>query len=141
MKSKQFIINQPSQLNSLSTLPFAHINGLGKIVLSDSFQHPNKEQMENELNKNYYACGCSEGAKALLAGLLAFGIVGFYGFYKFDWSVTKSLLSFFGGVFIMSLLGKFFGLVQANVKLKKTIREIQSVWKQDRQDAKTIGCG
>ena len=141
MKSKQFIINHPSQLNSLSTLPFTHRTGLGKIVFNDSFQHSNKEQMERDLNKNYYACGCSQGAKALLIGLLVFGVAGSYGFYNYDWSVTKSLTSFFGGAILMSLLGKLIGLVQANGKLKNTIREIQSVWKPDWPKAKTIGCG
>jgi hypothetical protein len=140
MKSKQYIINHPSQLNSLSTFPFTNRPGLGKIVFNDSFQHSNKEQMEHDLNKNYYACGCSQGAKALLIGLLVFGVFGLYGFYYYDWSVTKCLISFFGGAILMSLLGKFIGLVQANRKLKKTIGEIQCVWKPDWPEAKTIGC-
>lgn len=87
--------------------------------------------MEHDLNDNYYACGCSQGAKAMLLGLLVFGVVGLYGFYYNDWSVIKSLISFFGGAIMMSLFGKVFGLVQANRKLKKTIREIQSVWVSD----------
>jgi len=141
MKNKQFIIKHPSQLNSLSTLPFTRRTGLGKIVLDDSFQHANKEQIELDLNKNYYACGCSLGAKSLIIGILIFGVVGIYGFHNYDWSVTKSLTLFFGGAILMSLLGKIMGLLQANGKLEKTIREIQSVWKPDWPEAKTIGCG
>ena len=141
MKNKQYIINHPSQLKALSTLPFTHRAGLGKIIINDSFQHENKDQMEYNLNKNYYACGCSQGAKALLIGLLVFGVVGFYGFNYYDWSVAKSLTSFFGGAILMSILGKLIGLVQANNKLKETTKEIQSVWKPDWPKAKTIGCG
>lgn len=141
VKRKQIIIHHPSQLNSLSALPFTHRAGLGKIVLGDSFQHSGKEQMEHDLNKNYYACGCSQGAKALLIGLLIFGVAGVYGFYNYDWSVTRSLTSFLGGAILMSLSGKLTGLVQANGKLKKTIRGIQSVWKPDWPAAKTTGCG
>lgn len=141
MKSRQFIIRHPSQLNSLSTLPFIHRNGLGKIAFIDSFQHADREQMERDLNKHYYACGCSLGAKALLIGLLIFGVVGIYGFYNYDWSVTKSVTWFLGGAILLSLVGKLIGLGLANGKLKKTIREIQSVWKPDWPEAKTVECG
>lgn len=140
MKSKEFIIYHPSQLNSLSTLPFTHHKGRGKIVINDSFKHANKEQLEHDLNKNYYACGCNQGAKALLIGLLVFGLAGLYGFYTYEWSVTKSLTWCFGGAILMSIVGKLIGLVQANGKLKKIIREIQSVWKPYWPEEKTIGC-
>ena len=128
MESKQFIIDHPSQLNALSA-PFKHRSSLGKIIFNDSFQHADKKKMERELNKNYYACGCSQGTKALLIGIFVFGVAGAYGFYNYDWSVTKSIASFFGGATVMSLLGKLMGLSKANNKLKQTIKEIQSVWK------------
>ncbi len=141
MTRKQYLINHPSQLNGLSTLPPLHRAGIGKITLNDSFQHQNKEQMEYELNKNYYACGCSQGAKALLIGLVVFGLGAAYGFQNYDWTLTKSLTTFFGGAIGLSLLGKLSGLAMANGKLKKTVREIQSVWKPEWPKATTIGCG
>ena len=140
MKNRQYIIKHPSQLNSLSTLPFVHRTGLGQLVLSDSYQNENKEQVERDLNRNYYACGCSQGSKALLIGILIFGIAGIYGFYN-DWPVAKILTVFFGGVVMMAILGKFYGLAQANRKLKKTVAEIQSVWKPDWPEATAIDCG
>ena len=141
MGKKQFIIKHPSQLNSLSTLPLFHRTGLGKIVFNESLQHPNKAQWEREINKNYYACGCSQGAKALIIGLLVFGIAGGIGYNNLDWSITNTLVTIFGGALAMAIVGKFIGLMNANGKLKETVREIQSVWEPHWPEAKIIGCG
>lgn len=141
MNNKQFIIQHPSQLNALSTLPFMRRAGLGQIVLAEAFHHQDKAQMEQNLNKNYYACGCSHGAKALLMGMLVFGGAGLFGFFSNDWSASKSLTTFLGGTILASLTGKLFGLAAANGKLKKTIKEIQMVWKTDDPKVKLIDCG
>lgn len=141
MERNKCIITHPSQLNSLSTLPFTRRSGLGKIVLSDSYPDENKKQMEYDLNKNYYACGCAQGAKAMLIGLLIFGVSGVFGFLYYDWSVTKSLAYFFGGTILTSLMGKLVGLFQANRNLRATVKEIQSVWRSDWPKAEYTGCG
>jgi len=138
---KQFIIRHPSQLNSLSTLPFLHRTGLGKIVLNETFQHPNKEQFEQQINSKYYACGCNEGAKALILGIICFGIGGAIGYFKYGLSAGSSLTLLFGGAVAMAVLGKMAGLIIANGKLRKTIKEVQSVWKPHWPESKTIGCG
>jgi putative Mn2+ efflux pump MntP len=101
-------IFHPSQLNSLSSLPFLHRTGLGKIVLSETFQHPNKEQWEQNLNRNYYACGCIQSAKALTIGLLIFGVVGVLGFNNYGWSIAKTIITIFVGSIAMGILGKLF---------------------------------
>jgi hypothetical protein len=138
---KQFVVRHPSQLNSLSTLPFFHRTGLGKIVLDETFQHSSKEQWEQEINKRYYACGCNQGAKALILGLIFFGISGSLLYFKYELSLTNTLTMFFVGSIIMAVLGKFVGLKSANTELRKTVKEVQSVWKPQWPESKTFGCG
>jgi len=138
---RQFVINHPSQLNSLSTLPFSRRTGIGKIVFNESFLHPDKEKWQQKLNREYYACGCSEGAKALLIGLFIFLMVGVIGFFYSNWSLSKSVTVIFVGTIAMSVLGKLIGLVKANKKLRATIQEIQSVWQPEWPQGEIIGCG
>lgn len=141
MKKRQFLVYHPSQLNSLSTMPWAHGNGIGKIVLDESFQHPKKEQLEMELNKAYYACGCDQGAKALILGLLLFAVIGGAGHFYAAWSLSKIISTLLGGSIVMAISGKFIGLMIANKRLKHTRREIQSNWKPKWPETKKIGCG
>ncbi len=141
MKRKQFLVYHPSQLNSLSTLPWAHRSGIGKIVLADSFQHAKKEQFESALNKSYYACGCDYGAKALLLGLLLFAIAGGAGHLYEAWLWPQTISIFLGGSIAMAMTGKLIGLMAADRKLKQTVREIQSDWKPIWRESKITGCG
>ena len=138
---KQFVIKHPSQLNSLSTLPFVRRTGLGKIVFDESFQHPDKGRLEQNINKEYFACGCSQGAKALLIGLLLFIVIGSVGHYSFNWSVMKTIITIFGGTIASAVLGKVIGLISANMRLKRIVRETQSIWKIQGKESKIIGCG
>ncbi len=138
---KQTTICHPSQLNSLSTLPLLHRTGLGRIVLDDSFQHANKAQWEREINKRYYACGCDQGAKSLILGLLLFGIGGWFGYIKYEWLLSHVLILFFGGSIVMAIIGKLIGLIHANMELRRVLREVQSVWKPYLEESKIIGCG
>ena len=141
MKKKRFLVDHPSQLNALSVLPWLHSAGLGRIVFADTYVNDNKQQMEMILNKSYHACGCSEGAKALLLGLITFSIAGMAGYFYASWTWPQTISTIAGGTVLMSLLGKFTGLLLANRKLKKTIREIQSDWNPQWPDSKDIGCG
>jgi hypothetical protein len=138
---KTFIIRHPSQLNSLSTLPIMRTAGLGRIVLNETFQHPDKEKWEREINKRYYACGCNQGALALIIGLILFGVGGAFGYFKYELSISSSLTFFFVGSITMAVLGKFIGLIRANKELRKTVREVQSVWKPNWAESKSVGCG
>ncbi len=63
---KTSVIRHPSELNELATLPVLRKRGVGKIQLSESFQHEDKALLERNLNRYYHACGCSTSAKYLL---------------------------------------------------------------------------
>ena len=141
MKTREFVIHHPSQLNSLSTLPFSRRAWIGRIVLSESYHHNDKDEAEGELNKYYYACGCSQGAKGLILGLAIFGLVGLFGYYSYDWVLSKSISVFLSGAILAAIIGKLIGLVQANERLKKRIQKIQAVWSPEWSQTKILGCG
>jgi len=130
MKTKQTIIEHPSQLNALSAFPFSRRRGRGKIQISDTFQHTEREQFEKDINKNYYACGCSTSTKYLIAGLLIGGVLLGVDTWLLQggwiqWPIFTILSTTFGG----AILGKFVGLSKANAKLKRTIHTVQAFWR------------
>lgn len=133
MKNKQHSIDHPSQLNALSVLPLARTRALGTLRLAgDIAEHPKKEEWEADLNKHYYACGCSAGAKGLLLGLLA-GVV-----YAIFVSKEPSTLAAVGIVLapavVGAVLGKVVGLLRASTRLRRTVHEIQEHWKVEPTD-------
>lgn len=130
MKSKLTIIEHPSQLNALTTFPFSRKRGRGKIQFSDNFQHPEKEQLEKAINKNYYACGCSTSSKFLIAGLvlsaLAVGVDS--AFLEAD-MIRRPVRAILVTTFGAAIIGKLVGLARANNKLKRAVHTVQAFWR------------
>ena len=130
MKTYNTIIDHPSELNALSSFPFSRKRGLGKIVLSEAFQHEDREQLEKDINTHYYACGCNTSAKYLLSGLVI-GVLlvagtNFLPNYQLNLSpITTILVTTIGG----GILGKIVGLLSANAKLKRSIHTVQALWR------------
>ena len=142
MKKKQFLISHPTQLNSLSTLPLNRKRGIGTLILSDSFNHPERDGLQRELNKSYNACGCDEGAKAFLLGLIIFGTSSVYFYKVYNGSLLMSIALCFGGALILSGIGKLYGLIKANNQLKRTIIKIKTNWEVFSNSQKSnIICG
>ncbi len=80
MGARNFQVNHPSELNSLTSTPLLRTARPGVIRLSPEFEHPQKEQWEADINRHYRACGCSTGAKGLLLMLIvgtALGVVAY----------------------------------------------------------------
>jgi hypothetical protein len=142
MKNKQFLIHHPSQLNSLSTWPMVRKPGIGRIALDPKLQHPEREKWEKVLNREYYACGCDTGAKALVAGLIGCAAVAVYGYLDGRMSMGKALFIGLVGPLILAGIGKVYGLAKANGRLKETVRAIQANWNTDLPQARElIACG
>lgn len=137
------IFNHPSQLNSLSTFSLYRKYGLGKLKLADNFQYKDKLSLEQDLNRNYYACGCSEGSKALM--LFSIGSSMYAGFKYFQGEHSLILLgTYVIGISIAgAIFGKWFGLYKANNNLKRTVHTIQAHWKVESQHEHLPGvtCG
>lgn len=130
MNTKTTIIEHPSELNTLTAFPFARRRGRGRIALSDAFQHPERGQLEKDINKNYYACGCSTSARYLIAGLVIGAVVigidaAFLDEQYIQSPVVALLVLTFGG----GILGKLVGLARANKKLKRSVHTTQAFWR------------
>jgi hypothetical protein len=142
MKARSVQINHPSELNSLTTYRLFRKPGRGIIQLSAEFKHPDKERWEADINRYYYACGCSTGAKALLAMLLL-GLGVSIPAYLFDTlpfnqivalPITTSVLG--------AVIGKFSGLAAARRRLIRVIHTVQANWKPlDKAERPIIICG
>ena len=140
------IIDHPSQLNSLSTLPGLRPMPRGSIALGGSMEKNDKRaDWEDRLNQSYRACGCGPSAALLLVGVvLALGTVSFQGLTDAaSFSLGTAALKVFAGGAAGAAIGKFYGLYRANSTLKKTAAELQAVWKPEVPSAsqKSIICG
>lgn len=130
---KELIISHPTQLNSISTIPLKGIKNVGRIRLSGNMAaHPEREKFEQKLNNQFRACGCDVGAKGMVIGLVASSIYGLYQYISKDYSLSQLGLTLLGGVVGMSLIGKLYGLYQADRRLQSTIQEIKAVWQPEK---------
>jgi hypothetical protein len=129
MKTREHIINHPSQLNSLSVLPLAKLPGMGTIRLTGTFKdHPQRAELEDRLNRQYRACGCATSAQFLLVGAVGSIVVAAFMNVRDAWSLSTSAAVVVGVSIVALAAGKLVGLMQANRRLKETVAEIQRLW-------------
>jgi hypothetical protein len=142
MKTRSFQINHPSELNSLITLRLFRKPGRGIIHLSPEFKHLEKEQWETDINRYYYACGCSSGAKGLLI-MLVLGLVFSITAYFFNALSFKQMLVLpIATAICGAVIGKFSGLATAHRRLTRVIHTVQANWKpMDKTERPIIICG
>jgi hypothetical protein len=93
------------------------------------------------LNKHYHACGCDTGAKGLLTGLFGAGLYEAVQFVRDEASFGSAAFTILGTSVLGSLLGKYYGLVRANAKLKETVERIKKEWLPEKAPGETIICG
>jgi hypothetical protein len=129
MKTRSTVISNPSDLNALNSFPFARKRGIGKISLAENFQHEEREELEKQLNKYYYACGCSTSSKWLISGLILGGVLTIAGNYISGFDTPNALLTVTGLGLAGAISGKILGLVKANSNLKRCIHTIQAFWR------------
>lgn len=142
MKERNSQINHPSELNVLLASRFMRKRGLGKITLSPTFEHPEKQQWETDINRYYYACGCASGARGLML-MLVLGLGG---------SIIAYLLGALSGrqlivipivaAIVGAVIGKLAGLARARRRLVRVVHTVQAHWKpKDREERPIIICG
>jgi hypothetical protein len=142
MRARGRQINHPSELNSLIlTRPFRK-SGRGAIRLTPQFQHPEKEQWEADINRYYYACGCSSGAKGLLLMLVAGVLLGGAAYAADLISIGQALAAPVVGAILGAVIGKLAGLGSARRRLTRVVHTVQAHWKPaDKAERPTMICG
>lgn len=140
------IIDHPSQLNSLSTIPGIRPIPRGTISLGGAMEkHEKRGDWETRLNNSYRACGCGPSAALLLVGVvLALGTVGYQALSDTaTFSIGTAALKVFAAGAVGAAIGKFYGLFRANSDLKKTAAELQAIWKVETPSSTqpNIVCG
>lgn len=139
---KELIITHPSQLNSLSTFPLIGIKNFGLIRLwGNMAEHPKKMDYEKTLNMQFRACGCDTSAKGLLIGLFASGTYEIFRFATTEGSISNAAITILGVTILFAVVGKTYGLYQANSRLKKLVSEIQKEWRPEKEFKEGIVCG
>lgn len=142
MKIRNLQINHPSELNSLTTSRLFRKPGRGIIRLSPEFRHPEKDQWEASINRYYYACGCSSGAKGLLV-LLVLGLGVSFTTYVFDILPLKQTLALpIAAAIFGAVIGKLSGLATARRRLTRVVHTVQANWKpEDKAERPIVICG
>ena len=123
MNERQFTISNSAGLTTLSVWPGKRSPGQGPIVLQDeSLPEDQRTAYAAELNRAYYACGCTEAAQGMLLGLVgAVALVPVMG-------LQFSSLSLLALPVVGLVIGKFAGLARAERRLKQTVKQIISEW-------------
>lgn len=142
MKARTTQINHPSELNGLTALRLFRKRGRGLIRLSAEFDHPEKEQWQAQINRYYYACGCSTGAKGLmmmlLLGIAYSGMAYLFRYASLRQVIVIPILAAVAG----ALIGKLIGLTAAHSRLVRVVHTIQAHWKtHDPKEEPLITCG
>jgi hypothetical protein len=142
MKTREMQINHPSELNTLTASRLFRKSGLGVIRLSSEFRHPEKDQWEAAINRYYYACGCSSGAKGLLM-MLALGLGASVAAYAFDALSLKQLVALpFASAIVGAVIGKVSGLTIAQRRLTRVVHTVQANWKPEgKVERPIVTCG
>lgn len=142
MVARTLQINHPSELNSLIGPRLMRKAGRGAIRLSPEFKHPQKELWEADINRHYYACGCSSSAKGLLV-MLALGLIVSVGAYSFDLAPLRQAIALpIISAVIGAGIGKFSGLARARRRLTRTVHTVQANWKpEDETERPIVICG
>jgi len=123
MKRREHVIDHSSQLNALTVVPFLRPRVLGTVRLGGVMaEDPRREAWERDINRNFYACGCDTGAQGLLLGVLAGAAAALIGFRGAPWTVIAGVI--LAGAIAGAAIGKVLGLVQAQRRLGRVVREV-----------------
>lgn len=136
-------LTHPTQLNRLQVWRFGRTRGLGRLKLPPELPESHREQWERDLNRYYYACGCSAGAKGIVLATVAMMIYAGWQWSRGHISLGRGALLVGAAAIVGAIIGKLIGLAIAERKLKLLKREILQTWKVEQPSNSThiILCG
>lgn len=118
-------IRHPLELDGLSVLPIRRRPGQRRVTLNPGLvPGETRGQLERELNRRLFACGCPESTIGILLALILYAV--WTALADAGIPVTELLGRGLLAVLIGACAGKLFGLVRAEARLKETIRKIRA---------------
>jgi hypothetical protein len=132
MNQRPIVIDHPSQLNALSTLPLLRSIQRGPVRLAgDLKNHPQREEWEKDINRLLRTCGCSSAANGLLLGIVVATMIIAYQMIADSDGTTLTIVVVTVATLAIgfAVAGKLTGLAAANRKLRALVSIIQSNWK------------
>jgi hypothetical protein len=120
------LFEHPAQLNALTPLLVPRRESALRLggTMAD---HPKRVEWERDLNRAYRACGCDTGAAGMIAGTFL-GVALTIAMVLLDrWTLLSAAGVVFLFAFAGAAAGKFAGVVHARARLKRLVREIQTL--------------
>ena len=138
-----FHVRYPLELRSLSVLPLKRKPGVGAVVIADpAVPQDRRQSWERQINRHLRACACAESGLALLLALIGIALYLTWRWWTGDelgwsalgWSAMVAFLSAF--------LGKWIGLVRAEMRYLDLVRRIAEEWQAEPPKARQVSrCG
>lgn len=127
MKAPIISIEDLNQLDQLTNnFAFFGRKQEGKIKLNlDKIPHHKKMEWEEQLTAYYYECGCSQGAIAMILGMIMVLVWHKYHFEGFTFSIL-TIFEYMMFIVSVSFLGKWSMLLWIKIKIKKMIQRIRA---------------
>jgi hypothetical protein len=135
-------VHHPAQLAALSVLPLRQTSPRGAIKLdAPKMGESERAAWEKRLNRAFHACGCGEASLGTLVGLIASGTWVGIRIVNTGGTGLGDLFIVLAGVVIGTTFGKIAGLVRAEAKLHRLVRELQTEWKAEPLRFADDDCG
>jgi hypothetical protein len=124
MKAQRQVINHPRELDALSVLPIKRPMGQRKVAIAEHLvASPQREQLENDLNRRLFACGCIAATAGVLIGAVAYAVWALVA--APDVGVLSHIGRGVGAVVAGAFIGKLVGLFSAESRLKQAIADVR----------------
>jgi hypothetical protein len=124
MKKPRRIISHPSELDALSVLPILRKPGQRRVTIAEHLiASPQREQLERELNRRLFACGCTAATFGVLLGAAAYAVWAYVA--APDISLVAHAGRGLAAVVAGAVVGKIAGLFSAENRLKHAVADVR----------------
>jgi hypothetical protein len=123
-------IRSPSQLSALTVWRIIPSRAPNQVLIeAEGASTERVRSWERQLNHLHNACGCEQGSLGLIAGVVGYVLYLFLRSGGWGQPGQSEFWVGLGCVVATTSTGKLLGLLAAQRRLKRVIKEIQSQWK------------
>ena len=129
-KSKRglLVIQDPSDLLTLSVLPLKRPMGMRRVMIGEGLvPEVSRQELDEQINKHLFACGCTESAIGIVVAVIGYAAWALLASPDLSW-VALTLYGV-GAVFGGAVVGRIYGLLRAEKRLRQTVENIRDTIK------------